>query len=572
MSQDAVIDSTQADARPAHPLYDRHRELLERALQAIRERTYWSAYPELPKAYGEDAPQQGLAAFQDYQGQRFPLEQTATDGWVGAEHSPFGIDLEVTYPHAELDALLPAMQAAIPAWRDAGADTRAGVCLEILARLNARSHEIAHAVMHTTGQAFPMAFQAGGPHAQDRALEAIAYAYAEMTRHAPEALWEKPQGKRPPLRLHKRFTVVPRGIALVVGCSTFPTWNGYPGLFASLVTGNAVLVKPAARTILPLAITVAVAREVLSEAGFSPDLVALAVEAPDERLASTLAVRPEIRIVDYTGSTAFGEWLEGNARQAVVYTEKAGVNPVVIDSTDEYRAMLGNLAFTLSLYSGQMCTTTQNLFVPRGGIETDDGHKSFEEVAEDLGAALDGLLGDQARATAILGAIGSRDILSRIDGAQGHGRVVRPSNSVEHPEFPGASVRTPALIALDDPTADEVYLEEQFGPIAFVVATDDTHHSLELLRTISRDQGAITAGVYSTDEAVLRAAEEAAFDGGVALSCNLTGGIYVNQSAAFSDFHATGANPAANATLTDAAFVAGRFRIVQSRRQLPADG
>ena len=29
-----------------------------------------------------------------------------------------------------------------------------------------------------------MAFQAGGPHAQDRALEAIAYAYAEMTRHA----------------------------------------------------------------------------------------------------------------------------------------------------------------------------------------------------------------------------------------------------------------------------------------------------------------------------------------------------------------------------------------------------
>ena len=36
--------------------------------------------------------------------------------------------------------------------------------------------------MHTTGQAFVMAFQAGGPHAQDRALEALAYAYAEMTR------------------------------------------------------------------------------------------------------------------------------------------------------------------------------------------------------------------------------------------------------------------------------------------------------------------------------------------------------------------------------------------------------
>ena len=40
--------------------------------------------------------------------------------------------------------------------------------------------------MHTSGQAYAMAFQAGGPHAQDRALEAIAYAYAEMTRHAPQ--------------------------------------------------------------------------------------------------------------------------------------------------------------------------------------------------------------------------------------------------------------------------------------------------------------------------------------------------------------------------------------------------
>ncbi len=55
-------------------------------------------------------------------------------------------------------------------------------------------------------------------------------------------------------------------------------------------------------------------------------------------------------------------------------------------------------------------------------------------------------------------------------------------------------------------------------------------------------------------------------EAGVALSCNLTGGVFVNQSAAFSDFHATGGNPAANASLTDSAFVSSRFRIVQSRR------
>ena len=49
---------------------------------------------------------------------------------------------------------------------------------------------------------------------------------------------------------------------------------------------------------------------------------------------------------------------------------------------------------------------------------------------------------------------------------------------------------------------------------------------------------------------------EAALDAGVALSENLLGGVFVNQSAAFSDFHGTGANPAANASYTDGAYVA----------------
>ncbi|KDC05535.1 hypothetical protein AZ24_3452, partial [Bordetella bronchiseptica E013] len=55
---------------------------------------------------------------------------------------------------------------------------------------------------------------------------------------------------------------------------------------------------------------------------------------------------------------------------------------------------------------------------------------------------------------------------------------------------------------------------------------------------------------------------------GVSLSLNLTGGVFVNQTAAFSDFHGTGANPAANAALSDSAFVANRFRVVQTRRHV----
>ena len=61
---------------------------------------------------------------------------------------------------------------------------------------------------------------------------------------------------------------------------------------------------------------------------------------------------------------------------------------------------------------------------------------------------------------------------------------------------------------------------------------------------------------------------EASLDAGVALSENLLGGVFVNQSAAYSDYHGTGANPAANAAYADAAFVANRFRVVTSRRHV----
>ncbi|MHB8507375.1 MAG: phenylacetic acid degradation protein PaaN [Candidatus Dormibacteria bacterium] len=550
-------------------LFTEHEGTLSAALDAIRTRGYWSAYPEFPGAYDEEAPIRGKADFDAYLDKPFPLTQTATDGQVGGERSPYGFDLGTTYPRARTDELIAKMNEAIPAWRDAGADARAGVCLEILKRLNLRSHEIAHAVMHTTGQAFPMAFQAGGPHAQDRALEAIAYAYQEMTGHVPDALWEKPQGKRPPLRMAKRFRVVPRGVGLVIGCSTFPTWNGYPGLFASLVTGNAVLVKPSHKAILPLAITVLVAREVLRDAGFAEDLVALAVASEGEQIAQQLATNPSVRIIDYTGSTAFGEWLERTAHQARVYTEKAGVNVVVIDSTDDYKGMLANLAFTLSLYSGQMCTTTQNLFVPRTGIETDQGHKTCDAVAEDLGAAVDALLADPARAVALLGAISSPEITACVERAQAHGRLVRASRPLDHPDFPDATVRTPALVAIDGSSGEAIHLSDQFGPVCFVVATASTEESLASWARILDRTGSITAGVYTTRPEVQAAAEEVAARGGVALSFNLTGGVYVNQSAAFSDFHATGLNRAANASLCDAAFASGRFHVVQSRWPAP---
>lgn len=555
-----------ASTTPA-ALAEQHRTTLDAAVAAIHGRHFYTPYPESPspKVYGQEAAPAGQAAFEGYLGADFPLDQPGTGDRIATEHSPYGIALDVRYPRADAESLLAAARDALPSWRDAGPDGRAGVCLEILRRLNERSFEMAHAVQHTSGQAFVMAFQAGGTHAQDRGLEAVAYGYDMITSYAGTVRWEKPQRKGDPLVMDKRFRAVGRGTALLIGCNTFPTWNAYPGLFASLVTGNPVIVKPHPGAVLPLAITVAIAREVLAEAGLDPNTVLLAAERPEEKRAADLALHPEVRIVDFTGSTAFGDWLETNARQAFVNTEKAGVNAVVVDSTDAYRGMLDNLAFSLSLFSGQMCTTPQNILVPRRGIDTDEGHKTPGEVSSDLAGAVSQLLEDPATATGVLGAIANEDILHRLERAEELGEVALRPRGVTHPEFADARVRTPAIVNVDAEQR-EIYARERFGPVSFVITTDDTPDSLRLMRETITAGGALTASVYSTTERVLEAAEEAAVAAGVNLSANLTGQVFVNQSAAFSDYHGTGANPVATASLTDPAYVAGRFSFVQSRR------
>ncbi|MGH3664165.1 MAG: phenylacetic acid degradation protein PaaN [Micromonosporaceae bacterium] len=550
-------------------MFAAHRETLQAALDAIRKRDYWSAYPESPspRVYGEHAAAEGKAAFDELLGRNFPLRQPGADSWVASESSPYGVELGVKYPHPDVDQLLAAALAGMPAWRDAGPHTRAGVCVAILDRIHKNVFQLANAVHVTTGQAFVMAFQAGGPHALDRGLEAVAYGYREMTSQPERAEWEKPAGKGATLKMSKTYHVVPRGIGLVIGCNTFPTWNSYPGLFASLVTGNPVVVKPHPGAVLPLAITVMHARAVLEEAGFDPNLVTLAAEAPGEGLASVLATRPEVKIIDFTGSTAYGNWLEQHATQAQVYTEKAGVNTIIIDSTDDFTGMCRNIGFSLALYSGQMCTTPQNILVPAEGIATEAGQKSFDEVAAGIAGAVGKLTGDPARAVELIGAIVNSGVAARLATAAEAGEVLLASQALEHPTYPHALVRTPLLVKLG--SEDEgAYGSECFGPVSYVISADSTAHSVEIFRRTVGARGALTAAIYSTDEKVLDAVENAAVDVGVHLSCNLTGGVFVNQSAAFSDFHATGANPAANAALTDSAYVANRFRIVQSRRHV----
>ena len=535
-------------------LFERHQALLQDACAALSDRGFWAPFAEIPSEtlYGAGSRAAGQAAYDALTGQPFALPGHPEQHCVGAEESPIGGALDITYPAADPAVLIAAAQGAAQALADATPKARVGALIEALVRLNRQSFLIGHATQQTTGQAFAMAFQAGGPHAQDRALEAVALAWDEMTRFPAQAIWQKPQGKAAPLRLEKHWTLVPAGVALTIGCNTFPTWNGYPGIFASLATGNPVIVKPHPRAILPLALTVRVLREVFAEAGLPADAILLAADVPDAPIAQALATDPAVRIIDYTGGPGFGDWLRANARQARLFTEEAGVNTVTILGAPDFTGMCDNLAFSLALYSGQMCTAPQTILVPQDGIDSDLGHRSPDQVGQGLAEALDRLLADPARAAGVLGAVANPATVARMDQLRQGARMIRDGR--------------PMLLAAS--ADDAVAQGECFGPVAFLVTCTDAHAALDRATALARDRGAITAALYDTDEGRIARAIPAFARAGVNLSINLTGAIYVNQSAAFSDFHVTGANPAGNACMTDTAFVAPRFTRAMWRRQV----
>lgn len=543
--------------------FEKHKEKLYEAMIALHRRHYFVAYPEHPGAYPEDENAKGKAAFENQLGKPFTeLLQTA-DAQTGSEVSPYTLQKNgVTYPSHDAAALVANAQAARKKWNDAGVEMRAGILMESLERMRSRFFEIAYATMHTTGQSFMMAFQASGPHAADRALEALAMAYADLIRFPKETDWEKPLGKVS-VKLHKTYKPLGRGVGLVIGCSTFPTWNSLPGIFANLACGNPVIVKPHPGAVLPIAIVIAEMQRVLQEAGFDACTIQLAADSPELPLTKKLAEHAAVKLIDYTGGSTFGRYIE-TLPDKIVFTEKAGVNSVIIDSAENLEPVLQNLAFSVCLYSGQMCTAPQNFFIP-AFVKEGDELISFDAVADRFKKQIEALVNNPKMGAGTLASLQNENTLQRLHRSKQLGKTIMEAHAVEQPGFPMAMTCSPTVLVAE--AKDSAIFEgELFGPIIVLIKTKDTNESVALAKNMALKHGAITCAAYTTNattEAFIISEMEDAF---VQVSVNLTGFIWVNQHAAFSDLHVSGGNPAGNACFANPDFVNRRFVWLSHRK------
>ena len=553
-------------------LFEKHQPILTKAIEALHARTFYAAYPENPSpaTYGETADADGQAKFKASLGKKFEeLKQTSADGWAGQEESPYLQEpLKISYPTFSTASLISKSKLAFHQWRKVSAQDRAGILIESLERVKARFFEIAYATMHTTGQGYMMSFQASGPHAADRALEAIAAGFEELQRFPAKALWDKPMGKFN-IQLNKEWRAVPKGISVVIGCSTFPTWNSVTGIYGSLMTGNSVLVKPHPGAILPIAIFVAEIQKVLEENKLDVNICQLAADTFDKMITKELAEHRDVKLIDFTGNSVFGSYLEALPGKTV-FTEKTGVNSVIIDSAEDVDKVAANLAFSVNLYSGQMCTAPQNFYIPAKGIETPNGVVSFDQFAEKFVANINGLIDNPKAGPFVLGAVQNRKTNERVLEAEKlPGKVWLKSRVFENPLFKNARVATPVVVEMEA-SKKEIFSKELFGPIALLIKTKDTDESIALAQEMAMQHGAISCGAYTTNTIVKeKIADEMAL-AATPVSFNLTGGIYMNQNAAFSDFHVTGGNPSGNASFTNPEYVTKRFTWVGHREPVKA--
>ena len=544
-----------------------YKMILDNAVIALHKRTFFAQYPEhpSPKIYGETADKDGREKFQELLNKPFDeLNQQREHKWTGSEESPYLQEpLGIEYPVMEAATLIERATEAFQGWRKASPEDRAEVLIDSLERVKNRFFEIAYATMHTTGQGYMMAFQASGPHAADRALEAIAAGFEELKRFPDAVLWDKPMGKYN-LKLNKTWRAVPKGIGLVIGCSTFPTWNSVPGIYASLITGNPVIVKPHAGAVLPIAIFVSEITNAMKNAGYSVDTCQLAVDTIDAPITKELAENAAIKVIDYTGNSEFGNYIESLSGKSV-FTEKTGVNSVIIDSAEDIDKVAQNLAFSVALYSGQMCTAPQNLLISRDGIKTPSGMVSFEEFAQKFVDNINGLVDNPKAGPFVLGAIQNPKTCARTESVEKlDGKVWLSSRTIENPMFKNARIMTPVVLEVEGKD-EAIYAKELFGPVALLIKTRDTYDSVSIAQRMAMIHGAISCGAYTTDGDMKEYIADQMALAATPVSFNLTGGIYLNQHAGFSDFHVTGGNPAGNASFTNPEFVIKRFTWVGTR-------
>lgn len=541
-------------------LFEKYQPLIDQTLESIQQGIFFNYYPELPtdKIYGENSISEGYERFKRHINNKFMgLRQAMPENWEGNETSPFlQKPLNILYPAFDINTLIERAKNEFHKWRKVTYEDRAGILLESLERLKGRFFETAFATMHTTGMSYPMAFQISGPHAAQRALNAVVSGYHALKRY-PEKRFGSIVQDEFGIKLGKSWIAVPKGISLIIGCPNFPSRDTVPSLYASLITGNPVLIKPHSSSILPIAIVVSEIQKVLSENGYDPNICQLAVDSDDAEFIKSLAEHPDIKLVDFKGNCDVVDYLS-RIKNKTIFTEKFSINSVIIDSFENTELAIRNMVISLAMYSGQMSNTPQNFLIPESGIETPEGTLSYDDFLKKFLLELQLLINDEKGAQ-ILGAIQDPNIIASIEKLEKqNGGLIFKATPYPHPEYKNARTLSPMITELFASQKD-IFQKEHFGPVGFFIKIRDIAQALEIAYDTADKKGSLYCSVFTTNEQFKEMVIDTMTLTNTPVTFNMVGNIYLEPGESIENYHLTGGNTASKASASNFDFVSQRF-------------
>ena len=331
-----------------------------------------------------------------------------------------------------------------------------------------------------------------------------------------------PTGESNELYLHGR------GVFVCISPWNFPLAIFMGQVAAALVTGNAVVAKPAEQT--PLVALRAV--ELLHEGGVPKQVLQLLV-GKGSIIGQAMVEHPDIAGVCFTGSVPVARQVNQTiaARDGAIIpliAETGGQNCMIVDSTALLEQAVDDILLSAFGSAGQRCSALRVLLVQ-------------EEIAEECLAmiqeAMDELkLGDPTNFATDVGPVidvrAQESLMAHIAEMEKQGRIVK---KLEASKLKGSFV-PPHLIQLD--SIDQLS-SEHFGPILHVVNFKAEEFE-QLPERINATGFGLTFGLHSRIEDHWELVQQKVHAGNLYINRNMTGAVVGVQPFGGEGFSGTG--------------------------------
>ena len=398
----------------------------------------------------------------------------------------------------QADEALAAAQAAQPAWDARGGEARAAILSRAADLFEANQASLMARIVAEAGRTVPDALTE-----VREAVDFLRYYAAEAGRLCVTDELVGPTGERNTLALQGR------GVFLGISPWNFPLAIFSGQIAAALVTGNAVIAKPAEQT--PLVGAEAV--RLLHQAGVDPG--ALHFLPGDGKLGAHLVRDPRVAGVAFTGSTrtawAINRSLAArDAPIAALVAETGGQNAMIVDSSALPEQVVADVLASSFNSAGQRCSALRVLC-----LQEDIADK----VETMLAGALDELrIGEPQYLSTDVGPVIDAEARTMLENHVVRlRRVARPIRELAlAKDLPPGEYVAPSAFGIDS----VAFLEgEVFGPVLHVVRY--TADRLEAIVDAVHATGfGLTLGIHSRiDETIERIVSRAR-----------AGNIYVNRN------------------------------------------